>query len=188
MRSKLSRRKTAGRNAVIKWILYSLIIIFSFLYLTMPINTVKPLVLIPAALCISMYEGVAAGCGAGILCGLLLDVACGKTLGFNALLLLVFCMFASLFFMYLMRTNVINIWALSVVCILLQSLFDLFFFYAIWGIHNTGAVFMDFFFPQIVINSLVTPLYYLIFKAVYKKFGPSTERYIEEKNENITRE
>ena len=55
------------------------------------IGGARPVLLIPAAISIAMFESEFAGIGFGLLCGLFLDIGMGGVLGFHGLLLAAAC-------------------------------------------------------------------------------------------------
>ena len=69
---------------------------------------VQALGVIPAAICISMNEDVYFSMFAGVLSGLMIDLACGGILCANAMFLVCFCTFVSLLFASLLRHTFLN--------------------------------------------------------------------------------
>ncbi|MBQ8724967.1 MAG: rod shape-determining protein MreD, partial [Oscillospiraceae bacterium] len=104
-----TRRLTAyeKRNLALRWIIYALIILFCYIFLTAG-SFRKPLLLIPVALCISSYAREHTAVSTGIICGLLLDIACNKLFGFNALILMLMCAGVSLLYKYYLTHKLMN--------------------------------------------------------------------------------
>lgn len=173
----------------LKWISYVFLALVCYLYMTTSVGTsVKPLVLIPLALCISMRESELLSSLTGLVCGLLTDAACGKVMGYNALLLMILCMFAALLFLYWMRQNIINVLFVTAVGTILLGVLDFFFYYGIWGYKQVELLFWQNTFPGILLTiASCVPLYFAV-KWIDRLFGIRKEQHIEEKSENIVRE
>jgi cell shape-determining protein MreD len=95
-RKQLSRRSVRRprlRNTI-RWILYVLFIFLAFVTANGG-DFIKPLLLIPVALCIASVSGTVVSGGIGILCGLLLDISCGTLPGYHGILLFLICLFTS---------------------------------------------------------------------------------------------
>ena len=89
--------------AFIRWAIYLLIISIAFVSSTIG-TSVKPILLIPIAICISINEGdEIVSTITGILCGLLIDISCDKIFGYNAIILIGICVFTSLLFNHFLR-------------------------------------------------------------------------------------
>ncbi|MEG0615243.1 MAG: rod shape-determining protein MreD [Oscillospiraceae bacterium] len=189
MRNKLPLAKRERINGFTKWAFYILIIVISFIYLMLPTNNEsKPLLLIPVAICIAMNEKVMTSAIVGMICGFMLDFACGKIFGFNAALLLLLGMGVSLLFILLMRQNILNVLLITLAAAFIQGGLDFFFFYVIWGYDNLGKIFLQNFLPSIIFTTLWAAVYYAAFKAVQTRFAPPNDKHIEEKNDDISRE
>lgn len=65
----------------------------------------RPVLLIPIALSIALFESEKAAMSFGLLCGLLVDFGMGAVLGFHGLLLAVICFSLSVLAANLIRTN-----------------------------------------------------------------------------------
>ena len=51
------KRKKEKRNTTLRWILYGVMLVLSYVYMTTaPLNLRTPLFVIPIAMCISMFE------------------------------------------------------------------------------------------------------------------------------------
>ncbi len=166
-RSKAQRRKYYALQTL-QWLLFAVLIWLAFITSTAG-STLKPLLLIPLALCISSHTGEIQAMAVGMVCGLLLDISCGKLLGYNAVLLVICCVAVSLLYNYLLRQKLINILMLSAVCVLAQGYFDFLFYHAIWEHENVIMVYTDIILPSNGLTMLFTiPIYYLI-KWIAKK-------------------
>ena len=147
---------------VIEWLAYALLICLCFFAETSG-SYVKPLLLIPAALCISSHTGEIQSAAVGTVSGLLLDIACGKLLGYNAVWLVICCVAVSLLHRYYLREKLLSTLLLTLVCTTLQGYLDFVFYYAIWGHDDVTLVYTRYLLPSAVMTMLATiPLYFLI--------------------------
>lgn len=193
MKNKKNQKLTRNekrRNLIIKWGLYLLLACIAYTLCTASTTaTVRPLTLIPLALCISMYEKleIVAAVTGGV-CGLILDSACDRLFGFNAFLLTALSLMTALFFLYLLRRNFINILWICASSTIIHALLDYLFFYAIWNYDDSGYIFLHYTIPSVVVTIIACPVVYLLVYFVNKKFGEQDEHFLAEQNENIVRE
>ena len=156
---------TSGRYIflqVIEWLAYALLIGLCFFAETSG-SYVKPLLLLPAALCISSHTGEIQSAAVGTVCGLLLDIACGKLLGYNAVWLVICCVAVSLLHRYYLREKLLSMLLLTLVCTTLQGYLDFIFYYAIWGHDDVALVYTRYLLPSGIMTMVCTiPLHYLI--------------------------
>ena len=82
---------------------------------------VQPLLVIPAAVCIAMYEEFYFVMAAGILAGLSIDLACGSALGANAIYMVICCTSVNLLFTQILRRGFFHFFWLTAVCIFLHA-------------------------------------------------------------------
>ena len=94
-------------KTVVRWILYYIVIFLCFLIMTSG-TWMKPILLVPAAAAIAVNSGQYGSALAGAVCGFLIDIACGKLMGYNAVLLTFFCIIVSLLYEYYLRNKFIN--------------------------------------------------------------------------------
>lgn len=146
----------------VQWLVFGLLMFVCFLAETAGSFT-KPLLLIPLALCIAARTGEIQAMAAATICGLLLDVACGKLLGYNALWLVVCCVTVSLLHGYLLRDKLVNLLLLTAVCTAVQGYMDFVFYYAIWGHEDVSLIYMKIILPSCIMTLVsAVPMYYLV--------------------------
>lgn len=181
--------KEMRRRTIIKWCIYALVIVLCYLYSTVRhTDFPKPVIMLPLCMCIAMKERSELICSmTGVLCGLMTDAAFGKVFGFNAFIFMFVCMFTSLLFSFILRQNILNIIMLCFAAIFFQGVVDYFFYYRIWGYENAVFIFTSKYLPSMLINVILTlPIYFLV-KLVSEKMGMPDNKFLEEKDENITR-
>lgn len=184
-----AKKKKERFNLIIRWVLYILIMIVSYIGMCITNSTIPdPILLIPVALCIAMWQGPVASALAGCICGLMIDSAMGTVAGYHALMLMWICTVISLMFMFVLRKHFINILIITSVSTVLISALDYLFIYAIWGYDKNAWIFSHMYLPSILMTIIAcVPVYYLI-KVITVKFGHIKETFIEEKSDDIVRE
>lgn len=83
---------------------------------------VHALWVIPAAVCISMYEDMYFCMAAGVVGGFGIDIACGSPLGANAIYLVLCCTFVCLLFEQVLRRTALHFFILSAAVSFLHSI------------------------------------------------------------------
>lgn len=180
--------KEKRRNLIIKWLLYLLIMAASFLFMTVS-DTITPLLHIPIAICLTIYEkNELISSFAGLLCGLLTDVACGKLFGFNGLLLMLVCMFVSLMFLYVLRHNTVNYLIVNATTVIVFGLLDYLFFYAMWGNDVNGRIFIFSILIPMLLTIAISPLVWFVFRVIHHYFGIKKDHFMAEQSDDIVRE
>ena len=149
----------------IQWILFAVVILLCYLFETSG-SYRKPLVLIPVALCIASHSGELHAMCVGTVCGLLLDLACGKLIGYNAVLLVVFCVMVSLLYRYLLKQKLWNMLFLVTICVSLQGILDYIFYYAIWGYEDVELILEKNIIPCGVMTIFSGILFYFVIKKI----------------------
>lgn len=183
------KRKKEKRNTAVRWILYGIILVFSYIYMTTaPLNLRTPLFVVPTAMCISMFEEPFESAVCGCLAGLLLDTAQGTIVGLSGIIMLWCCLFSSLLFHFFVRRHILNIVMLNAAAILIQSVIHYFFYYAIWEYDNSGKIFINEFLPVMIYTEIAVLPFYFIVRFLVKSLGVIEENYIEEKSDDIVRE
>lgn len=141
MKTNSARKKRSLfiRNTV-RWILYSLIICLCFFVMTSG-TWRKPVLLIPAALCISVTAGQIPAALTGAVCGFLIDISCGKLVGCNAVILAFFCVVVSLLFELYFKNRFITIILATAIASWIMGWLDYKLYYEIWNYENVDRIF-----------------------------------------------
>lgn len=189
MRAMLTSRRKARIKLALKWILFFVIIVISFSISTSGSSGgPRPLLLIPVVIVISAFENELISGITGAICGFLLDIAMGKLIGTNALLLLAVGAFTSLLFLHLLRKNLINIIVITACTAFIQGIYDFFFYYSIWNSEGYQSVFKIISLPSMAYTVLSAPFVYFTVKFIELKTGEAETVGIEEKDENHSRQ
>lgn len=169
----MTRPLTARRYALlqtVQWLIFGLLAVLSYCIMTSG-SSVKPLLLIPLALCISAHFGEIPAAAAGVVGGLLTDIACGKLLGYNAVWLVACCVMTSLLHSYYLRDKLLNILLLTAVCTAVQGYLDFMFYYAIWGHADVELIYMRIMLPSGIMTLVCTVPVWLIVRGICQKCG-----------------
>lgn len=164
---------------ILKWSTY--VILFLLLYVlqtSVPlfeVFSVKPILLVPAAICLAIQENELAGGILGAFAGLLCDMASGELFGFNAVILLICCVGGSLVVQYLMKPNLFTAMVLGAGTLLIRGMLDYLFFYAMWNYEGSSHILVRYILPTVLYSLLVLPLFYLLFKKLKRSFDGALE-------------
>ncbi len=166
-------------KTAVRWLLYYLIIFICFLIMTSG-TWLKPILLVPAALCIAVSCNQYASAFTGALCGFLIDISCGKLFGYNAVILAFFCIAASLLFELYLRHRFVNFMLLNAAVSYIQCRLDYKFYYQIWNYENVERIFTRVTLRVWVYTVISGIFIYLVFSLVNRFLMPKTHLTIEE--------
>lgn len=168
-----------------KLILYILLSLLFYVFMTSMHFTRPPFLLIPLCIAISIFESESKlaislfGAWSGILC----DMAMNKLLGFTSIILLISCLACSLLVTHLIRPNLFNHFVLSISATTIVMLSDFFFGYYIWGHDNTFIIAKSITFPVIIFTGILSPVVFWIVKkislGIEPKYKPTPEEEID---------
>ena len=180
MRLKTPREKRILYfKTTLRWFLYFFIIFLSFTVMTSGSWT-KPVLLVPAALCIAMSNDLMASAYTGAFCGLLIDIACGRLLGFNAVVMTVFCVAMTLIFELYLRKKFINYIVTAAAMTFLQCWLDYKFFYEIWGYSDVERIFTNVTLKVWLYTVISSVVMYIVFRIINNILMPKEHLTIEE--------
>ncbi len=176
-----TRRTTPGEkhNTAMRWILYGVIIFLCFILATAG-SFRKPLLLIPTALCIASYAREHTALITGVICGLLLDVVCGKLLGFNGLILMLMCIVISTLYKHYLMHRLLNFVLVCAAGIFIQGILDYFFYYAIWNHEEVSFIFRNHILPCCIYTLISALPVYAVIHYINLRLRPNIVRTIEE--------
>lgn len=166
--------KTAAR-----WLLYYVLIFFCFIFMTSG-TMLKPILLIPAALCIAVNNDQVGSAVTGAICGFLTDISCGKLFGYNAVVLTFFCILTSLLFEMYLRNRFINVFLTTAVVSFIQGCLDFKFYYEIWNYDGVERIFTKITIPVWALTLISTIFIYLIIKLINHFLMPKEHLTLEE--------
>lgn len=155
---------------IVQWGGFAVLIMLCYLFETSG-SGIKPLLLIPISLCIASHTGEVQAMAVGAVCGLLLDISCGKLPGFNGMILVIFSVLISLLYRYFLRQKLMNLLFLTAVCTLIQGYLDYLLYYAVWGIEDVHLIWQRIIFPSCLMTIGSSILFYFLIRRIAEKCG-----------------
>ena len=126
----------------------------------------RPILLIPAAVSIAMYESETASMIIGLLCGLLIDFAGGGVLGFHALILCVFGFITARICETYIQTNFITGMIVCSLATIFSFVLHFIFAYVLLGYSYIGYVFLRHYLPMILYTLIFVPVLFILNKKL----------------------
>ena len=126
----------------------------------------RPVLVLPAALSIAMFEGQSASMAFGIAGGVLIDFGLGSMLGFHALLLAAGCYLISLVAENLFQTNFLTYLLLSSAAGAAVFLLQWVFFFVLSGYAHAGYALWAHYLPIFCYTTAFAPLLYWFNRAL----------------------
>lgn len=180
MRIKTTREK---RILIIKttfrWIFYYVLIFFCFIFMTSG-TLLKPVLLIPVALCIALNNNQIGSAVTGAVCGFLIDISCGKLFGYNAVVLALSCIIVSLLFDLYLRYRFANYIIITSVVSFLLGWLDYKFYYEIWNYDNVERIFSRITVPVWIYTVISSVFIYLVIKLINHFLMPKEHLTLQE--------
>lgn len=130
---------------------------------------VRALLLIPAVVCIAMFERDIFGMLFGLFAGALWDISASGA-SFNALFLLTIGFLCGTLINTIMRNNVVTAFLLSLASCIVYNIGYWLFHYIIGGIDSALFTLLRYYLPSIAYTVLLVPLIFIIIRSVEKKF------------------
>ncbi len=131
---------------------------------------VRALILIPAVVCMAMYERDIWGMLLGLFAGALWDITASGA-SFNALYLLTVGFVCGTLINTIMRNNVVTAMILSTLATLIYNIGYWAVSFVGGGMDNSGFILVRYYLPSILYTMLFIPLTFITVRAVEKKFS-----------------
>ncbi len=135
------------------------------------IASVRPILLISVAVCISMFEGEIVGAVAGLTAGVLWDTVTVTADGYNAMYLTLACAICGVLLRVFMRNNIITYIIMNSGITAVYFITYVIFFITARGIDGGVQVFFRYYLPMGIYSLILTPFWYILIRAVYRKFS-----------------
>ncbi len=178
--SKARSRRVMLRG-FLRWLLYSAALLLFYLWLSNPlIKGFCPLLLIPLATAVAMFEGELAAAIFGVFCGLMLDIASGSMVGFSSLWLLAACPVISLLAQFYVKRSVVSHLLLNAAVSILMCLLDFLFRHWVWEGAQSGISFTRSLLPAYLGSVFGAVFVYLLVMLISEKMRPKEQRRLEE--------
>ena len=159
---------------VFKYTVYVLLILFLYIFQETPslfsIFGVKPLLLVPAVICIAMFEGEFAGALLGAFAGCLCDIGGITIFGFNGIMMLIMCTICGLLIMFWLSRNAVSAFLLCTAVLFIRGTVEYFVCLAIWGFEGIGMYYVQHTLPCIVYSAIISPVFFFAVKKIHEIF------------------
>ncbi len=126
----------------------------------------RPVLLIPVALAIAMFERETVSMSFGLLCGLLIDFGTGGVLGFYGLLLSALCYCIGLIAANLIQTNFLTAMIIAIVITAALSLLQWVFFFVLFNYEHAVYALTAHFIPRFCYTCATMPIAYYFNRAL----------------------
>lgn len=164
---------------LIKYILYSFLMIVLYVLQTDPNFTLSsgtgPVLVLPFAVAVAMFDGQLAGGLFGLFAGILCDTSSSVLFGFGSILYLVICTAVGLLVLYFMQPSLTNSIIFTGSGFAVRLLLEYFFYYAMWGYENSSQILLRHMLPNLLCTLLVTPLIFLAVRRMHRFFEEKLE-------------
>ena len=164
------------RRKITKFVLYAVIVFAAYIIQTTPgffeFLGIKPILVLPACICIAVFDGEFAGGLFGFIAGLFCDSASETVFGFNAVVFLLLCVCAGLATIYIFRRSTMNIMLLCLGAVFIRSSLEYFFSFILYGYENLPQFFYTQIAPQIVLTSIFSLPFCVLFRKLHMIFEP----------------
>lgn len=124
---------------------------------------VQPLYVIPAAVCISMNEGIYFCMAAGVIAGFGIDLACASPLGVNAIFMVIVCTAVCLLFEQIFRRTFLHYFVLTAGTVFLHSALSYLLNVGIFRTAGREMVWQKILLPSSVVTLIAAAVIYLLF-------------------------
>lgn len=131
---------------------------------------VRALLLIPAVVCMAMFERDLFGMVLGLFAGALWDMTASGA-SFNALFLLTVGFLCGTLINTIMRNNVITAFILSTVSALIYNIGYWLIHHFFSGFDKAAFILLRYYLPSTVYTVIFVPLIFIVIRAVEKKFA-----------------
>lgn len=167
--------KIGGTKTVVRRILLAVLTVLTFTFQ----NTdglfpdpfgIKALLLIPAVICISMFEREFAGIFYGLAAGVMLDSFSAQSLILNSLFFTCIGFIAGSLITYLMRNNLLCALIFTGVSSFIYTALIFFIYTAFDAEISPVYLYFRYYFTSAIYTVMLTPLYYFLIRSVSKKF------------------
>ena len=172
LRSRKARAAKMNKRSkiiVVKYVVYSVIMLMLYVAQTTPgflsIRGIRPILVLPFAVCVAMFDSNLAGGLFGLFAGILCDTSSSLLFGVQAILYLAVCVAVGLLIVYYMQPSLANS-LIFVGCGLILRLFlEFFFAFFMWGYDNIHIIVVNHMLPLLLYTLAATiPVFWLVRK------------------------
>lgn len=158
-----------------KRILFAVIILVTFLLQTTDGFFPAPFgihacILIPATVCIAMFEREFSGLFFGLASGMMLDSVSSDTVCYYSVFFTLMGFVTGMLITYLMRNNLVTALMFTSVFSLIHNSLYCLLYYLFDGADISFAFYLKYYFASAVYTALLTPIFYFLTRAIEKKY------------------
>lgn len=161
---------------VIKWVLYALVLVLSYVLGQTPrlfeLFDLRPVLVLPLAVCVAMFEHEFAGGIFAAVAGILWGCSADAVFGYYAILLLVAGVAAGLICSYGMSPTVVTALLLAAGTALFVGLMDFFFFYVLWDYSKLSVFLLRRMLPTVLLTTASVIPYYYTVRLIHRRLLP----------------
>jgi rod shape-determining protein MreD len=175
-----------SKKPILRWTCYFSILLFFYMLMTGGFfSRWQPLLIIPLAIAVAMFEREVGSALFGAFCGFMIDTACGNLFGMSSVWLMPLALAASLLVMNLIRQNIINhLWLVTISCIIMAFM-EYFFKHLIWDQPNSEVVLILYIIPSYFSAIVLSPAVYFLVKATSERFREKEKEQFEALHDDI---
>lgn len=166
--------KSTKHILVFKYAVYALLILLLYVLQATPgllaIAGVKPLLVVPVAVSVAIFEGEFTGGVYGALAGLLCDLSSFSLFGYNGFFICLFCIAAGLLVIYLMRGNLLGCLLFVAAALLARGSVEYLFSHGMWGHESVWRIYLAYTLPTIIYTLVCTPPLFWLVRKIYLRF------------------
>lgn len=126
--------------------------------------------LIPATVCVAMFEREFSGLFYGLAAGMMLEAVSPDSVCFNSVMFTLIGFTTGILITYLMRNNLVSALIFTFVFTLVYDTLYCLFFYVLDSVEITLAFYFKYYFVSVFYTTIFTPLFYFTVRAIVKKY------------------
>lgn len=163
----------------VKYMVYLLLFLILYVIQTDPvlfsIGGIKPVLVLPFAVSIAMFDKQLAGGLFGLFAGILCDTSSNVLFGFQSILYLVICIAVGLLVVYFMQPSLTNSLIFTGCGLGIRLFLEYFFYYVMWGYDNSHLILVYQMLPLLVYTLAATPLLFFLLRKMHRFFEEKME-------------
>ena len=159
---------------IIKNVAFSIEILICFIFQSNPMFSLevfggRPVLMLPAALTIAIFQGEIPAIVFGVVCGLLADSGYSGPVGYYAIMLAVACYAVSVLMENYIRTNHFTALIIGAVSIPLMIFVQFLLFYVAMGYDSVWEYFLAHYLSRIIYTTVLVPVFYSVNRYIAAK-------------------
>lgn len=161
-----------NKKTALKWSIYILLLLLFCGFQSAPglfaVWGIKPVLVLPIAVAVALFEREALTGAFGLTAGFLWDLSAGKLFGFYGMMLMLLCVAVTLLSMYCIRVNLANFILCCLTVSLLCGIWNFLFYDLLWGYEGVWLFAWKMLLQTVYTTALGVPVYLLVRKVTGK--------------------